>query len=156
MDYNVFVPEFPTPENQTLKNWEEVFKQYEWYINENSIFVGHSLWVPFLLSILEKLDNPIKTSFFVSWFISLLWDHGLDEINKTFVYKTFDWSIIKNNCKKFHIFHSDNDPYVPSKHAKNLADNLNEEVLEIKNAGHFNENAGYNTFELLLNEVLRS
>lgn len=50
---------------------------------------------------------------------------------------------IKQNCKKFYIYHSDNDPYVPMKKATELAKKLDSKIIEIKNAGHFNEKAGY-------------
>ena len=59
----VFVPKFPTPENQSLENWLKVFKDYKQYLNENSIVVGHSLGPAFLLNILENLDKPIKAAF---------------------------------------------------------------------------------------------
>jgi predicted alpha/beta hydrolase family esterase len=44
----VIVPTFPTPENQTLENRMKVFKPYLKEINENTIFVGHSLGPAFI------------------------------------------------------------------------------------------------------------
>ncbi|RLJ02162.1 MAG: serine hydrolase family protein [Candidatus Aenigmatarchaeota archaeon] len=149
----VFIPKFPTPENQSLKNWLKVFENYKQYLNENSIVVGHSLGPVFLLNILEKLDKPIKAAFFVSGFVGLLGNPNFDNINKTFVDKNFDWQKIKQNCKKFYIFHSDNDPYVPLEKAKELAKNLDVDIILVKNAGHFNEKAGYTKFELLLKKI---
>ena len=38
----VFIPEFPTPENQSLKNWMEIFNDfYLSKIDENTILIGH-------------------------------------------------------------------------------------------------------------------
>ncbi len=51
------------------------------------------------------------------------------------------------------VFHSDNDPYVPLKKAEELAKNLGVKVSLVKNAGHFNEDAGYTKFELLLEKI---
>ena len=51
------------------------------------------------------------------------------------------------------MFHSDNDPYVPLEKAKNLAKNLDADLTIVKNAGHFNEKAGYTKFELLLDKI---
>jgi len=149
----VFVPKFPTPENQSLENWLKVFEDYKQYLDENSIVVGHSLGPAFLLNILEKLDKPIKAAFFVSGFVGLLGNPDFDNINKSFVDKSFNWQKIKQNCKKFYIFHSDNDPYVPLEKAKELAKNLDVDVILVKNAGHFNEKAGYTKFELLLKKI---
>jgi hypothetical protein len=149
----VFVPKFPTPDNQTLENWLDVFKKYEKHLDENSIVVGHSLGPSFLLDILEKRGKPINASFFVSGFTGLLGNSSLDKINKTFVDKKFDWKKIRQNCGKFYVFHSDNDPYVPLEKAEELAKNLGVEVILVKNAGHFNEKAGYKKFDLLFKKI---
>ena len=78
---------------------------------------------------------------------------NFDNINKSFVDKRFDWQKIKQNCKKFYIFHSDNDPYVSLEKAEQLAKNLGVDVILVKNAGHFNEKVGYTKFELLLEKI---
>jgi len=149
----VFVPKFPTPENQSLQNWLKVFEDYKQYLDENSIVVGHSLGPAFLLSILENLDRPIKAAFFVSGFIGFLGNPEFDEVNKSFVDKRFDWQKIRRNCPKFFVFHSDDDPYVPLEKAEQLAKNLGVGVTLVKDAGHFNESAGYANFELLLGKI---
>ncbi len=151
--HKVYVPKFPTPENQTLENWKEIFENYKKHINKDTIFVGHSLWPVFLLDILEKENTNIKAYFSIAGFISLLWDPIFDEVNKTFVDRTFDWEKIKNNCEKFHIYYSDNDPYISEEKAEELAKNLEVKPMKINNAGHFNEKAGYTKFELLLDEI---
>jgi len=148
----VFVPKFPTPENQSLENWLKVFDDYKQHLDKNSIVVGHSLGPAFLLSVLEKLDKPIKAAFFVAGFTGLL-NHPIDELNKSFVDKSFDWQKIKQNCKKFYVFHSDNDPYVPLEKGKELANNLDIDLIFVKNAGHFNKDSGYTKFDLLLEKI---
>lgn len=151
LDCKVFVPKFPTPENQSLENWLNVFEDYERYLDESAIVVGHSLGPAFLLNLLEK--RFVKAAFFVSGFIGLLNNEEFDELNKTFTDKEFDWNKIKENCKEFFVFHSDNDPYVPLEKAEELAKNLGVELNIIKGAGHFNKDSGYIKFELLLEEI---
>ncbi|MCF7866669.1 alpha/beta hydrolase [Candidatus Woesearchaeota archaeon] len=153
LNHEVIVPEFPTPENQSLENWNTIFAEYENQIDENTIFVGHSLAPAFLLSVLEHINVTIKGSYFISGFLKLLGNETFDSINRTFVDKTFDWSKIKQNCKQFFIYHSDNDPYVPIECANELADKLGAIPNIIKNAGHFNEEAGYIEFEELFNNI---
>jgi len=155
LGHKIFVPEFPTPKNQSLKNWMNVFKDYEAYLDENSIVVGHSLGPSFLLSILEKLDKPVKSAFFVSGFINFLNNPNFDTMNKSFIDKNFNWQKIKQNCNKFYIIHSDNDPYVPLNQSKQLATNLDTEVLIIKNGGHFNTDAGYTKFDFILDKITK-
>ncbi len=156
-DCKVFVPKFPTPENQTLDNWLKVFEDYKQYLTEDTIVVGHSLGPAFLLSVLEKLESPIKAAFFVAGFTGAFTgkyaDPNFDEINRTFAEKTFDWDKIRDNCGKFFVMHSDNDPYVSIDKAYDLAKNLNTEAIIVENAGHFNKNAGYTEFPLILEKI---
>ena len=102
LNIKVFVPSFPTPENQTLENWLKVFEDYKEYVDENTIFIAHSLGVPFVLRLLETLElkNPVKACFFVAGFSSFLGKH-FDELNRSFIEKSFDWKKIRKNCKSF-------------------------------------------------------
>jgi len=143
----------PTPKNQTLTNWLKVFKKYEKYLDKNSIVVGHSLGPAFLLNVIEKLNHPIKAVFFVAGSISPLNNPKFDKLWETFINKPFDWNKIKQNCKKFYVFHSDNDSYVPLEKGKELANNLDIDLIFVKNAGHFNKDAGYTKFDLLLEKI---
>ncbi|HII29977.1 hypothetical protein COT48_02585 [Candidatus Woesearchaeota archaeon CG08_land_8_20_14_0_20_47_9] len=180
----VYVPRFPTPKGQTLDNWMRVFEDFKEYVDEDTIFIGHSLGPSFILNLLEGCglhdddDNDandadddygddacmpssrcnskpltVKAAFLVSGFTGLLNNPIFDTINKTFVDKPFNWQRIRQGCKKFYVFHSDNDPYVPLSKAKDLAANLGTKVILIKNGGHLNEKAGYTRFELLLERV---
>ncbi len=149
INYKVFAPALPTPQNQNLNSWLKVFQNYEQYLNTETIMIGHSLGPAFILNILEKINSPIKSCYFVSGFIGLLDNKEFDNINKTFTDKNFNWEKIKQNCRNFYIYHSDNDPYVPLNKAKELAEKLNIKVKLIKGAGHFNVNSGYTKFEEL-------
>ncbi|MBU0577756.1 alpha/beta hydrolase [Patescibacteria group bacterium] len=155
LNCKVFIPEFPTPENQTLENWLKVFEEYEQYLNEDSIIIGHSLGTPFLLNILEKIDTPIKAAYCIAGYdpSTLPTTSEWYEMVETFVNKPFDWEKIRQNCRNFHIYHSDNDPYFPLYLAEDLANKLDSKVNIIKGAGHFNEDAGYTEFDLLLGDI---
>jgi len=147
----VSVPKFPTPENQTLESWLNVFNDYEDKI-EGSILIAHSLGVPFILNILEKTNKKVKACFFVSGFAGKLGNSKFDEINKSFL-KDFDWEKIKQNCEVFYVFHSDNDPYVALKKAEELTSDLGVPMILVEGAGHFNSAAGYDKFEILLKNI---
>jgi len=146
---NVIIPDFPDPDTPKLDQWLDNFKQYQIYLNEDCIVVGHSLGVPFLLSVLE--EYKIKSAFFVAGFCSLPDNQFKDEM-KTFI-KDFNWQKIKQNCSLFYLFHADNDPYLPINKAKELKEKLQAELMVVPNSGHFNSAAGYNKFELLLEKV---
>ncbi len=151
----VFVPKFPTPEHQSLESWMKLFEPYLRQIDNDTIFVGHSLGPAFILSVLEKLSlaKPIKACFFVSGFVGLLGNPDFDSVNRTFVDKKFEWDKIKRNCHKFQVYHSDNDPYVDLSHGEQLAKLLGVKLTIIPNAGHFNTKAGYTKFERLLDDI---
>jgi len=149
----VSVPKFPTPINQTLDRWMEVFNKYEPLINSDSIVIGHSLGVAFLLNVLEKYQ--IKSAFFVAGVGGKV-DNEFWEDMKSFADKSFDWAKIRSNCEHFYIYHSDNDPYIPLSHAKILAKNLNSKLKIIPDSGHFNESSGYKKFEILLRDIKKT
>jgi len=148
----VYVPKFPTPENQSLETWLKVFEKYDKYLNDETILIGHSLGPSFILNILERTDKKIKATFLVSGFTGLL-NHDIDKINGTFTDRMFDWKKIKTNCSRFHVINSDNDPYVPLVKGKDLARKLGTELIILKNAGHINAAAGYTRFPMLLEMV---
>lgn len=145
LGHQVSVPKFPTPENQTLENWLEVFEKYNGQI-ENSIVIGHSLGVAFLLNVLET--KTVQAAFFVAGVSGPL-DNKFDEGMKTFSHRRFDWNKIKNNCHNFFVFHSDNDLYIPLEKGEELAKNLGVDLILVKDAGHFH----YKKFELLLEKI---
>lgn len=153
MGQNVFVPRFPTPENQNLDAWMKVFDAYRQYLGSDSILVGHSIGVAFILNVLEGLDRPVKAAFLVSGFKALIGIPEFDEINRTFVERRLDWNKIRKNCEKFIMFHSDNDPYVPLANAEEVAKNLGIKIILVKGAGHFNQKAGYTSFDLLFEKM---
>ena len=150
LDCKILIPKFPTPKNQTLENWLKILKNYEQFYNENSILVGHSLGGAFLLRVLEKYDNKIKAAFIIAAPIGKPPIKNY-EADKLFLGKNFafDWDKIKSHCRKFFVFHSDNDPYISLGNGKALTKKLNTKLIFIPNAGHFNESAGYSKFDAL-------
>ncbi|MFH1064493.1 MAG: alpha/beta fold hydrolase [Candidatus Woesearchaeota archaeon] len=153
--HKVFIPTFPTPEGQDLENWLKSFQEYKEYLDEDTILVGHSLGPALILTVLERIDKPIKAAFFVAGFIGLLNNTEFDKINKTFVNKQFNWNKIRTNCKNFFTYASDNDPYVPLNKTDELSERLGIRTILVNKAGHFNAAAGYTKFQRLLDDVLR-
>lgn len=152
----VFVPQFPSPPIVPAKidGWFNVLKDYEQYIDGNTILIGHSLGGIFALRILEKLTHPIKAAFFIGTPIGISPIRNYDRDN-AFSGFTFDWAAIKKKAAHFYVFQSDNDPYVGLENGKELAKHLGVELSFVPNAGHFNKKAGYIKFEKLRNDVLQ-
>lgn len=152
LGHRVIVPQFPTPENQNLENWLNVINDYEADFNNDTVMVGHSIGASFILNFLSRRRSPIRAAFLVAGFVSDLGISQFREINDSFL-REFDWEKIKSNCSNFSLMYSDNDPYVSLDRAKEVSSKLNVDLLLVPGAGHFNSDAGYNKFELLLEKV---
>ena len=150
----VIVPQFPSPPAVPAKisEWFKVLKNYEQYINENTILIGHSLGGVFALRLLEQLKHPVRAVFFVGTPIGIKPIANYDRDNG-FSGFDFNWPTIQSNSKHFDVFQSDNDPYVSLGNGKQLAKELGVELTFIPNAGHFNKNAGYLSFPNLLKKI---
>jgi len=145
----VYVPKFPIDENQNLDGWLKEFKNYEQYLDENTIIVGHSLGCAFTLRVLERFDKKIKAAILVAGFIGKLNSERFDPIIESFMKDGFNWNKINENCKNFVVINSENDPYVPIAKGAELVSHLNTGLNIIKDGGHFNTDSGYKTFPVL-------
>ena len=149
----VFVPKFPTPKNQKLDVWLNVLKEYDDYFDKDCIIVAHSMGCAFTLRKLELLKKRVKTVFFVGGFTKDLWNGKYADIIDTFLETPFDWKTIRKNGNHFVVYQSDNDLLIPISMGEEIAKNLKGELIIVKNAGHFNEKAGYTEFNLLLQKI---
>ena len=150
--HQVIVPAFPHPDQPDLDEWMKHMVQYESLINENTIFVGHSLGGAFALRLLEHRQQSIKAVFLVAT-VSGPIPHRIDPLLTTFTHHPFDWNTIREKAGKFMVLHSDNDPYIPLVQAEHMAQSLGTTVTLIKGGEHLNEGAGYGTFEVLFQLV---
>lgn len=147
----VHVPRFPTRKNLTFEDWWEVFEHYETEINDDSVVVGHSLGVSFALKLIEQ--KKVRAAFFVAPAFGKT-DNEFTPIMRGIAEQEFDWSLIREHCNTFRIFHSDNDPYLPVEKAGELAAHLQTNFTLVSDAGHFNTQSGYSEFPLLLDGIL--
>ncbi len=143
----------PTPDEPVCKEWvEEIARHVERNKSDEIYLVGHSLGVPAILRYLEnKQDGYIAGAVLVSGPSEKTDNRKLD----SFLDKPFDFKTIKSRCKLFSIIHGDNDPKVPLEHAKNLSSELGGELVIVKNGGHLNSEAGWDTLPQCL-EALNS
>jgi len=148
----VIVPQFPTPQGQSLKNWMAVLAGFDRHFNKDLIIIGHSIAPAMILEKLEHIDVKIRGAVLVAPFISKLNDPQFDVPNATF-YKEHNWSKVQNNCRQFIIFQSKDDPFVPISRPEYIAHKLRVTPITINNGGHFNESAGFKQFPKLLEEV---
>jgi predicted alpha/beta hydrolase family esterase len=151
------VPRFPTPRKQSLANWLAALGKDAERLNEKTILVGHSAGCAFALRLLEKTKPDCKVKiravFLVAPFARFLGDARFDAPNRTFLNKPFNWRKIRASARRFVVFASRDDPYVPIVQARFVARKLGAELIVVKNAGHFNKAAGYTSFPALLEKI---
>ncbi|GHS99837.1 hypothetical protein FACS189421_11020 [Bacteroidia bacterium] len=151
--HRVFVPRFPTPDEQSVETWNRALKEQVPQIGSNTILIGHSCGATYILHILESLENPVHASILVSGFIDKLGNEWFDIRNETFVNHKFDWEKIKKNAGRVTLLAGDNDPYVPASAARKLADALSAQLTIIPGGGHLNSEFGYTEFPEILKIV---
>ena len=151
-DYEVIIPQFPTPENQNPEAWFDVFKNYEKYLDSDTILIGHSCGGAFLLRVLEKIEVKVKASIFVASSAGIK-PIKYYEVDRPFVEKQFDWERIRKSSSHFLVFHSQDDPLICIGNGEKIANELGTDLIRLKDAGHFNAKAGYTEFDLLLEKI---
>lgn len=152
LGHTVYAPDFPTPEGQQLENWLSVFKPFEVFIDQDTVFVARSLGPAFVLRILERINIEVKAAFLVAGFCS---DIGLEEFRPligSFIDEPFDWPKIRKSCSRFFLYNSDNDRYVPMENGRELAANLHAQMAVIEGADHF----AFRRFPRILADIRKS
>lgn len=152
------IPTFPTPEKQEFVYWEELLNYYHKIgkMNNNSIVIGHSCGAIFATKYLSKHNINVKALITVSGYNNFFaGDELMDTLNRTFYEEDAILSTIINSIPDRISFISDNDPFIPSEKLNHFSDIINSKKILIHNGGHFNSQAGFNTFEKLYEIVNR-
>lgn len=146
--FEVYNLNYPTPENQNFENWANVLNQYKDKINNETVFICHSIGCVFLAKYCINYKCKIGKAIFVSGCNNHFFIPEFDKINK-YMY-TDNLVEFEKYCKDVVCFYSKNDPYIPLNKLIEFADLVNAEHVVYENAGHFNEKAGFITFEDIL------
>jgi len=150
--FEVQVPEMPNANHPQKDEWVNHLKKIVGDIDESLYIIGHSLGGITVLRFLEQLpeNKMINGAIFAAGFPQSV---GIDEI-ENFFDTPVNFSAIKNKAKRFIVFASDNDPYVPHENAKILERELEGELVMVPNGGHLNTDDGFTEFPLLLEKIL--
>src|SRR3989344_7340046 len=97
---DVFVPQFPTPDGQSLDAWLTVIQDYKDRIDEETIFIGHSLGGIFLLRLVERLPHKVKAAMFVGTPVGI---RPMKNYDSDFHFSgfDFDWDNIQKKSTHF-------------------------------------------------------
>ena len=138
-----YAPTLPPIEQMSYSSWAKAFEKYKQYINEESIFIGHSTGSIF--SVKYLMENNLK----IAKFIGVV---SFNECNKNSVHP--DWEEInksffvdnlpefKNFAKERICFYSPTDIYDYSL-LDDFANKIDAKKEIIEKAGHFTAATGY-------------
>lgn len=153
LGHKALTPKFPTPKGQTIKNWIKVLDQVVPAYDNSLILIGHSSASMAILAKLQQLEKPIKAAFLVAPFLGEIGILDYDKANTDFISFPFKWDLIKKRAGKFYIYRSNNDPYVPEKNGRIMAEKLKVKERIILDSGHLNAESGYTKFPRLLKDL---
>lgn len=152
-----YVPHFPSPLGQTFENWSKILDSYvdSNLLDANSLIVCHSSACPFILKYVKERGINIGGLITVSGFNNFYSGNAdFDKINSEFFQESKDLTLAAKNFSFIHSFYSDNDPYISLEVLQEFNNLIDSKQHLILNAGHFNKDAGYITFNELLKLIL--
>ena len=141
-------PQMPDADHPSLEVWTAHALQ-NLKFNRDTIIVAHSAGCPVTLSLLEKLDTPIRRAILVAGFFRLKEMKNDDAM----LLKSPDWEKIKRNGCEFFFFNSDNDPWgCDLRQGEDLRQKLGGTLIASTGQGHFGSKTfkqAYDKFPLL-------
>ncbi|ARJ50090.1 RBBP9/YdeN family alpha/beta hydrolase [Staphylococcus lutrae] len=151
--HDVDVLNLPHPNQPNINEWLDYMRESVHKVDDNTIFVAHSLGVITTLKYLNDLDvNKVGGLAIVSGFKDKL--EGLDILDE-FVEQSIDYEKLKSKIiKKFGIA-SKTDEIVPYTLTAELCDALDAKFYLQNEGGHFCKEEGYDSFMFLKNKILK-
>lgn len=151
-------PKLPTPEGQNPDNWSKIIKDTidsNRKSNDEIVLVAHSMSPWACCYYLACSDIKVKYAFFVAPFAEQIdSEEPYKSLIQPFVDGKINWDKVRENCKNIICFIGDNDPYVSLDVAKRFVKLSGaKQLIIVPNGGHLNEEFGYKTFPLLLENI---
>ena len=152
------IPTFPTPKNQTYENWAKLLDYYvdTNILNKNSILVGHSCGAVCMVKYLSEKKIIVPAIVSVSGYNGFISGNAfMDDLNRSFYFGNNTYCIIKQLAKTRISYIGEDDPFIPQSYLCEFASGIGGETIHVKNGGHFNLMAGYDSFASILSEILK-
>ncbi|MDG2956094.1 alpha/beta hydrolase [Bisgaard Taxon 10/6] len=139
--------DLPDSLHPDFENWQSALAKQIGMLDENSVFIAHSLGTISLLHYLSRL-RPQKVGGIIlaAGFGQRI--PGLSEINgfnlDAYIdHIKIDFAAVRAMARQIYCIISDNDPIVPPKSSERLAHQLHAHVYRVANAGHFLASDGF-------------
>lgn len=144
--FELIVPDMPNTEDPHLDPWLQKLEESINNINENTIFIGHSLGCITSLRFILKKGISIKGAILVSGFM----DKNPMEIQKEglteFMSGEIDIDKVKGLIPHRVMLTAVDDDIVPMEATKKMADKLDARLIILDKGGHFIDRDGFTEF----------
>ncbi len=142
--YKVDIPGMPNTLHPKMKDWVKFLKKTVGTPNKDTVLLGHSLGAITILRYLENLREGQKVGavILMAGFSYDLEYEGYNGEVSTFFQTPVNFEEVKKHCDKFVIVHSEEDKWVPVKHAYLFKEKLGAETIVQKGMGHYSGNDG--------------
>lgn len=112
--WEVWRETLPDADKPDLNAWLKMLRPV---VTADSVIIGHSLGVPTGLKLVEEF--PIKAFFSIAGFFRTL-DNQFRPLIRHFTDDGFSFHDITKHCNDFHIWASDDDPYIEVSEAREM------------------------------------
>ncbi len=145
-NYQVIVPALPHPEKPKIADWISFLKQEIGLVDENTLFIGHSIGAQTILRYLEQLPEGqmVGKLILVAPWLTL---HELEtkeeqEVAQEWLETPINFANVMSHTSEITILLSDDDPWVPLTENKHLFEkNLHARVIVEHAMSHYNREA---------------
>lgn len=128
--YNVIAPSMPNAKNAKYEEWKIWIGHLEKYLQEDAIFIGHSLGASFLAKYLSENKLPVKIAQ-LHLVAGCYGCSGGFELSDSL-------SMVEKQVEKIYIYHSSDDPVVAFTDAQKYKDALpSARLITCDDRGHF-------------------
>ena len=138
--FDVYNFNYPTPDGQNFESWSEVLNKVKYKINEESVFICHSIGCVFLAKYCLTNNIKIGKCVFVSGCNNYYFLEDFDKINK-YMYTDKITKFIPL-CNERVCIYSKDDPYIKISALHDFAKSIEAREVVYEKAGHFNQKAG--------------
>ena len=136
IDY--YFPKFPIRSEATYESWEEILNNYKDVLNNETIFIAHSLGTQFVIKYLAENNIKIGKYISVAGFVESESIESIATVVNRFKPTIDEYNKCKELVGNIYSVYSDNDEISSLENLENYAYLLSAKKIFIKNGGHFN------------------
>ncbi|UXR77676.1 MULTISPECIES: alpha/beta hydrolase [unclassified Staphylococcus] len=157
--HQVTVLDLPNTNRPNGSEWVSYMKEHITEVNNDTIFIAHSLGVVTTLKFIQELDvSKVGSLAMISGFKGDLPQNDLlpdQEVLDSFFNWELDYELLHN--KVLHMFGvaAKDDYVVPIEATEKLCEALDCKLYELDTGGHFCKEDGYDAFLFLKNKILQ-